>query len=71
MGRRAKAPEQAPARNHSLLGWGIFLSILLGFFAPRLGMSINASIALAGTGLVVFVLTWFLGSAKSSSRSGT
>ncbi|MGL3807278.1 hypothetical protein ACSYDW_14380 [Paeniglutamicibacter sp. R2-26] len=63
MGRRAKAPASPTTRNHGMLGWGAFLAVLLGFSAPRLGMSANAGIALAGTCLVVFFLVWYLGSA--------
>lgn len=69
MGRRAKSPAPAPARNHSLLGWGVFLSVLLGFFSPRLGMSITGSIALAATCLVVFAVIWFLGLSGTASRN--
>lgn len=71
MGRRAKSPAPAPARNHSLLGWGAFLSLLLGICAPRLGMSATASIALAATCLVVFAVIWFLGVSSTSSRSSS
>ncbi|WP_411732567.1 hypothetical protein [Paeniglutamicibacter sp.] len=56
-------------RNHSLLGWGVFLSLLLGVASPLLGMSTVASIALAGTGLVVFVMLWLLSAARDSSKS--
>lgn len=67
MGRRAKATAAAPARNHSLLGWGIFLGILLGVCAVPLGMSVNAGIALAGTCFVVFFVIWFLSATHKTS----
>lgn len=66
MGRRAKSVRN-PVRNHSLLGWGIFLSLLLGIASPQLGMSLVASIALAGTGLAVFVMLWLLSATRGSS----
>ncbi len=68
MGRRAKSVRNS-VRNHSLLGWGVFLSLLLGVASPLLGMSTVASIALAGTGLVVFVMLWLLSAARDSSKS--
>lgn len=71
MGRRVKSPAPAPARNHALLGWGAFLSVLLGIFAPRMGMSITASIALAATCLVVFGVIWFLSVSGTASRSNS
>lgn len=71
MGRRAKAPQSAPARNHALLGWGLFLSVMLGFCAPMLGMSATASIALAGTCLTVFTLIWFLSAIPTGTRTRT
>lgn len=67
MGRRAKSVD-SPVRNHSLLGWGVFLSLLLGVASPLLGMSTVASIALAGTLLVVFVMLWLLSATSDSSR---
>ncbi|MCV9995957.1 MULTISPECIES: hypothetical protein [Paeniglutamicibacter] len=67
MGRRAKSVGSA-VRNHSLLGWGAFLSVLLGVASPLLGMSTVASIALAGTLLVVFVMLWLLSATGSSTR---
>lgn len=68
MGRRSKPTETTSTRQHALLGWGAFLAGLLGFCAPQLGMSINASIALAGTCLSVFFLLWFLGVAQSRAN---
>lgn len=59
MGRRSKNTRR-PARNHSLLGWGIFVSLLLGIASPQVGMSLIASVALAGTSLVVFAMLWLL-----------
>lgn len=67
MGRRAKSVRN-PVRNHSLLGWGVFLSLLLGVACPLMGMSTIASVALAGTGLVVFVMLWLLSSSGDASR---
>lgn len=68
MGRRAKASTAAPAHNHALLGWGVFLGVLLGVCSPALGMSIVAAISLAGTCIVVFAVIWFLGSAQHTAR---
>jgi hypothetical protein len=67
VGRRAKSVG-SPVRNHSLLGWGGFLSLLLAVASPMLGMSAVASIALAGTLLVVFVMLWLLSTTSGSSR---
>ncbi|ASN39513.1 MAG: hypothetical protein ABWX63_11880 [Paeniglutamicibacter terrestris] len=68
MGRRTKNVEN-PVRNHALLGWGIFISLLLGVASPQLGLSTVAAIALVGTCLVVFLLLWLLSSSRGSSRS--
>lgn len=66
MGRRTKSAGN-PVRNHSLLGWGIFLSLLLGLASPRMGMSMVASLALAATGLAVFVMLWLLSATRGPS----
>lgn len=65
VGRRAKSPGR-PVRNHGLLGWGIFLAVLVIVAAPLLGLSLGAAIVLAATSLLAFLVLWLLGAAAGS-----
>lgn len=67
VGRRAKSPGR-PVRNHGLLGWGIFLAVLVVAVAPLVGLGLGAAILLAATGLVAFVLLWLLSSLSGSIK---
>ncbi|GAA5229087.1 hypothetical protein GCM10025778_36260 [Paeniglutamicibacter antarcticus] len=55
-------------RNHGLLGWGIFLAVLVVAVAPLVGLGLGAAILLAATGLVAFVLLWLLSSLSGSIK---
>lgn len=61
MGRHASPATKTPIRRQTaLLGWGLFLAVLLVVLAPMMGMSIVGGIALGGTSLVVFTALWYL-----------
>ncbi|GER21984.1 hypothetical protein NCCP1664_04810 [Zafaria cholistanensis] len=43
-----------------MLGWGLFIALLVGLSAPRLGVRPVAAVAVAATAVVVFGLLWAL-----------
>lgn len=43
-----------------MLGWGLFIALLVALFAPRLGVRPVATVAVAATAVVVFGLLWAL-----------
>ena len=65
MGRHASsgqrsAPAPAAPRQTGLLGWGLFVSVLLGAASPALGLPAAGAAAAAVTSAVVFLALWLL-----------
>jgi hypothetical protein len=53
-----------------MLGWGLFIALLVGLFAPRMGVRPVAAIAVAATAVVVFGLLWALSGRDADAKGG-
>ena len=53
-----------------MLGWGLFIALLVGLFAPRLGVRPVAAVAVAATAVVVFGLLWALSGKDADAERG-
>jgi hypothetical protein len=53
-----------------MLGWGLFIALLVGLFAPRLGVRPVATVAVAATAVVVFGLLWALSGRDADAKRG-
>ncbi|GAA3700346.1 hypothetical protein GCM10023081_41340 [Arthrobacter ginkgonis] len=53
-----------------MLGWGLFIALLVGLLAPRMGVRPVATIAVAATAVVAFGLLWALSGRDADARRG-
>lgn len=60
VGRHASSGGSAPTRQKALLGWGLFIALLVVVVSPLLGLHALAAAALGVTAGVVFVVLYFL-----------
>jgi len=70
VGRRAARRRRAAQRQGGLLGWGLFIALLVGLFAPRMGVRPVATVAVAATAVVVFGLLWALSGRDAAPKPG-
>lgn len=60
MGRHASSGGNTPSRQKALLGWGLFIAVLVVVVSPLLGLHALGAAALGITAGVVFVVLYFL-----------
>lgn len=60
MGRHASSEGKDTGRQGALLGWGVFIVVLVLVCSPMLGLQALAAAALGATAATVFVVLYFL-----------
>lgn len=60
MGRHASSEGKDTGRQAALLGWGLFVAVLVVVCSPALGLNALGAAALGATAAVVFVVLYFL-----------
>ncbi|WP_417220889.1 hypothetical protein [Arthrobacter sp.] len=60
MGRHASSGEKTSTRQGALLGWGIFIAVIVVIGSPLVGLNVVAAAVLGATAAVVFVVLYFL-----------
>lgn len=60
MGRHASSEGKNTTRQGALLGWGLFVAVLVVVCSPLVGLNAVAAAAVGVTAAVVFVVLYFL-----------
>ncbi|MDN5756091.1 MAG: hypothetical protein ACTHWW_11990 [Arthrobacter sp.] len=60
MARHASTAGSTRTRQTALLGWGLFIAVLVVVVSPMLGLHALGAAALGVTAAVVFVVLYFL-----------
>ncbi|GAA1358408.1 hypothetical protein GCM10009596_11510 [Arthrobacter rhombi] len=60
MGRHATSEGKNTTRQGALLGWGLFVAVLVVICSPMVGLDLLAAAVVGLTAAVVFVALYFL-----------